>query len=127
MVAEPDSRPFVAVDFDGTCVRHAFPAVGADVGAAPVLRKMSEGFRLILFTMRSGQGLADAVRWFADRNVPLFGVNRNPTQGWSDSPKCYAHYYIDDAAVGCPLVVPEDGTRPYVDWKVIAHIFNISL
>ena len=44
-------------------------------------------------------------------------MNRNPEQGtWSESPKAHCNIYIDDAALGCPLVYPADGSRPYVDW-----------
>ena len=44
----------ICIDFDGTCVSHEFPEVGYDIGAAPVLKELvSNGHRLILFTMRS--------------------------------------------------------------------------
>jgi hypothetical protein len=44
----------ICIDFDGTCVTHEFPKVGKDIGAAPVLKELTEkGHRLILFTMRS--------------------------------------------------------------------------
>lgn len=108
----------VAVDFDGTCVTHAFPDVGNPIGAEPVLRELvGEGCRLMLWTVRSGYHLADAVAWFGNNGIPLFGVNENPGQdAWSDSDKAYADLYIDDLALGAPLVRPEDGGRPYVDW-----------
>jgi hypothetical protein len=32
----------IAIDFDGTCVKHEFPKVGADIGAIPVLRKLTK-------------------------------------------------------------------------------------
>ena len=44
----------IAIDFDGTCVTHEFPAVGRDIGAVPVLKAMVDrGDQLILFTMRN--------------------------------------------------------------------------
>lgn len=44
----------ILIDFDGTCVTHEFPLVGKDIGAAQVLRDLvSNGHRLILFTMRA--------------------------------------------------------------------------
>ncbi len=118
---------YVAVDFDGTCVKHEFPNIGEDVpGAVDTLKKILEldGAHLILWTMRSdqkgmGDYLSDAVNWFAERSIPLFGVNLNPSQGgWTASPKAYAHIYIDDAAAGCPLLLPDTG-KPYVDWRFI--------
>lgn len=110
----------IAIDFDGTCVTHEYPKVGRDIGAERVLGLLVDrGHQLILWTMRSGEPLADAVKWFADRDIPLFGVNINPTQRvWTESPKAYAQMYIDDAAYGAPLIYPE-GERPYIDWVFV--------
>lgn len=117
----------IAVDFDATCVKHKYPEVGEDVpGAADWLKAFHEaGANLILNTMRSddrpdGKTLEAAINWFEDNDIPLFGVNHNPTQDdWTSSPKVYAHLYIDDAAFGCPLVNLNDGSRPYVDWSIV--------
>ena len=125
----------ICVDFDGTCVTHEFPKVGRDIGAEPVLRRLVEaGHRLILWTMRSdvenprsdhpdihavgGQYLSDAVNWFKERAIPLWGIQTNPEQHtWTHSPKAYAQIYIDDAALGCPLLPFAE--RPYVNWEVV--------
>lgn len=128
----------IAIDFDGTCVTHEFPKVGKDIGAASVLNKLvSQGHQLILFTMRSdikqpksddynihkrgGKYLTAAVNWFKKNNIPLYGININPTQsGWTSSPKAYAQLYIDDAALGCPLIFnSEICNRPFVDWDSV--------
>jgi len=121
----------IAIDFDGTCVTHKYPEVGDEIGAPEVLRKLIEsGHRLILYTMRSdlkgispvtgkeeNGGLQDAINWFEKHNIPLYGIQTNPTQKeWTSSPKCYAHFYIDDAALGCPLIKPWQ-ERPFVDWN----------
>lgn len=126
----------ICIDFDGTCVTHEFPRIGEDIGAVPVLKELvAAGHKLILFTMRSDRKkkkkvgdeiiiveenfLADAINWFADNEIPLYGVQKNPTQRfWTSSPKAYGHLYIDDANLGCPLIVPTEG-RPYVDWTEI--------
>ena len=126
----------IAVDVDGTCVTHAFPDLGKEIGAAPVLKELSDaGHRLVLWTMRSdkidcdtssdgtlhpngGLYLTQAVEWFQSNEIALYGVNQNPDQGsWTHSPKAYAHVYIDDAALGAPLVYdPLICERPFVDW-----------
>jgi len=113
---------YIAVDFDGTCVVHAYPRLGRDVGAVPVLKALAQrGHRLILNTMRSGKELVEAQQWFIDNGIPLYGVNRNPDQdSWTTSPKVYAHLYIDDAALGAPLVAGENGERDYIDWNATA-------
>ena len=118
-----------AIDFDGTCVTHEYPEIGRDIGAAPVLKKLvAAGHRLILWTMRSDQALVDAVKWFADNEIPLFGINENPEQkNWTQSPKAYAQMYIDDAAFGAPLITDIISCRPYINWEAVEnnlkHIF----
>ena len=118
----------VAVDFDGTCVTHEYPEIGPEVpNAVEVLRKLNQNdVRIILWTIRSGEYLQDAVNWFAARGIKLWAVNKNPQQKfWSRSPKAYAPVYIDDAAIGCPLIYPEEGnTRPYADWFAIEKLLE---
>jgi len=114
-----------AIDFDGTCVEHMYPNVGLDLeGAVETLKALTDnGHQLILLTMRGSEPspvnedktvLDDAVQWFKKRDIPLYAVNENPTQKrWTDSPKVYAHIYIDDAGLGCPR------NQYGVDWAVV--------
>jgi len=132
---------YIAIDFDGTCVAHDFPRIGADIGAVPVLRKLVEaGHHLILFTMRSdmqnvqsndynihgqsGKYLTEAVEWFKKHDIPLAGINNNPRQSsWTQSPKAYAQLYIDDAALGIPLMVDKSiSKRPFVNWEAVERM-----
>lgn len=118
----------VCVDFDGTCVMHEYPKIGADVpNAVNVLKKLNENeVKLILWTIRSGEYLQEAVNWFVEREIPLWSVNKNPQQRfWSKSPKAYAPVYIDDAALGCPLKSPLDEvSRPFADWFEIEKLLK---
>lgn len=127
------------IDFDGTCVTHEYPKVGKDIGAAKVLRKLvAKGHRLILFTMRSDgeasntnfgtpHGLTDAVNWFKENEIPLYGIQTNPTQkNWTESPKAYGQVYIDDAALGCPLKHEDGINRPFVDWVKVEEILKVK-
>ena len=112
----------IAVDFDGTCVEHEYPSVGMDVeGAVETLRALNnKGHNLILFTMRSGDKLEKAVKWFKDRNIELWAVNKNPEQKeWTESPKVYADIYIDDASLGCPIMFIDGVRRPVVNWRKV--------
>lgn len=122
----------ICVDFDGTCTTHEFPQIGQDIGAVPVLKSLVDrGHKLILYTMRSdrpqdGMYLTDAVQWFKDNDIELYGIQYNPTQGeWTTSNKAYGQIYIDDAALGCPLIHGKH-SRPYVDWQkveeMLAHL-----
>lgn len=129
----------ILVDFDGTCVTHDFPRVGKDIGAAPVLKALvKKQHRLILFTMRcdhdftpSGEQpesdypasnyLTDAINWFKQNDIPLYGINVNPTQkAWTSSPKAFGHILIDDIAIGCPLIIDKRiSDKPFVNWAEI--------
>jgi hypothetical protein len=109
----------INIDFDGTVVTHDYPYVGKDIGAVPVLKKLIEqGHQLILFTMRDGITLENAETWFKENDIPLYGVQTNPSQHtWTSSPKSYAQLMIDDSALGCPLKYDENiSGRPFVDW-----------
>ena len=128
----------IGIDFDGTCTTHEFPNVGKDIGAIPVLKKLvKNGHKLILFTMRSnvenpqstdpnivnkrGNYLDDAINWFKENDIPLYGIQTNPTQNtWTTSPKAYCQLYIDDAGLGCPLLFDDrKSERPFVNWKAV--------
>jgi hypothetical protein len=131
----------ICIDFDGTCVTHEFPKVGKDIGAERVLRRLLENnHRLILFTMRSdkstvssedkeihteaGNYLTNAVNWFKEKQIPLYGINVNPRQrSWTKSPKAYGQMYIDDCGIGCPLVIDvEISNKPFVNWGEVERI-----
>ena len=118
----------IAVDFDGTCVTHAYPEVGHEIGAPEVLKRLqAAGVKLILWTMRShgredgASPLQDAIDWFAKHDIELHGINENPSQkSWTQSPKAYAQLYIDDAALGAPLKEdPLLSDRPFLDWAKV--------
>jgi len=77
--------------------------------------------------MRSDRALDLAIRWFEHHGLPLYGMNENPDQKeWTNSPKVYAHHYIDDAAVGCPLIHPKGFARECVDWIKIAKLLGLK-
>ena len=120
-----------AIDFDGTIVKHDYPHLGEPVpGALEGMRELvEEGHQIILYTMRDGRELAAAVAYLEGAEIPLFGVNENPDQTWSTSPKVYAHRYIDDSALGCPLRYPLKGSgekRPWVDWDQVMWVIRTS-
>lgn len=128
-------KHFILVDFDGTCTTHEFPVIGKDIGAAPVLRELvAAGHQLILWTMRwdhtespvtddpnihpvGGNYLSEAVQWFKDRDIPLYGINVNPTQHtWTTSRKADGTLCIDDINLGARLSrLPT--LRPFIDWE----------
>ena len=112
----------ICVDFDGTVVEHMYPKIGKTVPeSVNVLKRLVEaGHRIILYTMRSDEALKEAIDWYKEHDIPLFGINYSPGQkSWTNSPKIYGNIYIDDAALGTPLLQPDPNGRPYVDWYKI--------
>ena len=109
----------IGLDFDGTLVTHCYPSISLDIGAFDWLKDAQRaGARFVLFTMRSGMYLDDAVQFIKRNGIELFGVNVNPEQKeWTTSPKAYCHLYIDDAALGAPLMVSGTNPRPHIDWQ----------
>jgi hypothetical protein len=114
-----------------------YPMIGKEIGAAAILKELvMNGHQLILFTMRcdsvNENYLSDAVNWFKQNEIELYGTQTNPTQlNWTTSPKAYAHLYIDDDALGCPLVHGYfddklgrflNFERPHVDWVAVKEI-----
>lgn len=120
----------IILDFDGTCVTHDYPKVGKDIGAVPILKKIVEnGHKIILFTMRpyNNNLLQDAIDWFKENDIPLYGIQKNPNQSrWTDSPKAHGDIIIDDTALGCPLKTDfELSNTPFVDWEKVDQMLFI--
>jgi len=117
-------KSIILIDFDGTCCKSKYPEIGEDIGAEPVLKKLvAKGHKLILYTMRSGKQLDDAVRWFATRQIPLYAVGKDPNQHkWTSSNKCAGDLVIDDIGLGIPLIQPLIGEQAYVDWKAVERL-----
>ena len=108
----------ICFDFDGTLALHEYPHIGYPVpGMLELVEEVkANGHRIILLTMRGGNTLEEAVNWLKKRGIVFDAVNENPDQAeWTDSPKVFGHIYIDDAALGCPLLYPPKGQKPYVN------------
>lgn len=99
----------IAVDFDGTIVEHRYPAIGRELPFATAtlrqLQKEMPDLHLILWTVREGQLLDDAVAWCAERGLTFYAVNANyPEELLTANPtgcrKVTADLYIDDRNLG---------------------------
>lgn len=104
----------IAVDFDGTIVEHRYPAIGQEIPfAIDTLRKLAEEqHRIILWTVRNGKLLEEAVEFCRERGLEFYAVNRNyPEENEKSSPrysrKIQADLWIDDRNLGG---LPEWGT-----------------
>lgn len=112
----------VAIDFDGTCVIDKWPEIGPEVpGCVRVLKRLTDiGHKLVLWTVRHGKDLDDAVQWFKDRDIPLAGINdyANPDDRLTPSPKIYYDILIDDRSCGWELVYDFSvSDKGFVDWN----------
>lgn len=96
----------IAVDFDGTIVEHRYPEIGREIPFAIDTLKMlvQEGHRLILWSVREGKYLDDAVAWCRERGLEFYAVNKDyPEEQNKDtnfSRKLKVELFIDDRNVG---------------------------
>ena len=109
----------IAVDFDGTIVEDKYPQIGKErpFAVATLKQLMKDGHYLILWTVRKGEKLDDAVKWCEDRGIRLFAVNKDYADDELDqlhhSRKIKADLFIDDRSVtGLP------------DWGVIYQLIS---
>ena len=97
----------IAVDFDGTIVEHRYPEIGKERPfAISTLKKLqAERHQLILWTVREGRLLNEAVEFCASRGLEFYAVNANypdekVEQRLSPCRKLSADLFIDDRNVG---------------------------
>ena len=97
----------IAVDFDGTIVEERYPDIGPERPFATETLRMliRDQHRLILWTVREGELLEEAVRWCRERGVEFYAMNRDypeEKQEWNEffSRKIKADLWIDDRNVG---------------------------
>ena len=96
----------IAVDFDGTIVRHRYPKIGDEIPfATETLRLLlRDRHRLILWTVREGKLLDEAIEWCRARGVEFYAVNRDfpeeDATGSGFSRKIKADLFIDDRNFG---------------------------
>jgi hypothetical protein len=97
----------IAVDFDGTIVTHKYPDIGEEIPfAVQTLRMLiAEHHKLILWSVREGQLLDDAINWCRERGIEFYAINRDyPEETLTNndhfSRKLKVDLFIDDRNVG---------------------------
>ena len=95
----------IAVDFDGTIVEDNYPKIGKPkIFAFETLKKLQEkGHRLILWTVRSGRALDEAVDFCKNNGITFYAINQSyPEEEYNEkySRKVNADLFIDDRNVG---------------------------
>jgi len=98
----------IAIDFDGTIVEHRYPAIGRELPFATETLRMliADHHRLILWTVREGKLLDEAVAWCKERGVEFYAINRDyPEENGTAnnnhfSRKLKVDMFIDDRNIG---------------------------
>lgn len=96
----------IAVDFDGTIVEHRYPSIGKEIPfAIETLRKLAEdGHCIILWTVREGRYLEEAVEFCRSRGLEFYAVNRDYPEEVEHNDnftrKIKADLWIDDRNLG---------------------------
>ena len=95
----------IAVDFDGTIVEHRYPAIGREIPFAMDTLKLlaQERHQLILWTVREGRLLDEAVEFCRSRGLEFYAVNSIYPDGESEAQrprKLDVDMFIDDRNVG---------------------------
>ena len=120
----------IAVDFDGTIVEERYPDIGDERPFATETLRMliRDKHKLILWTVREGNLLEDAVNWCKDRGVEFYAVNKDypeEKEEWNNhfSRKIKADIWIDDRNIGG---LPDWGQiyqmiNEGLSWKKIVH------
>ena len=110
----------IAVDFDGTIVEHAYPAIGKPIPFAidTLLQLQKENHKLILWTVREGELLQEAIDYCAERGLYFYAENANyrGEDRATANRKLGVDMFIDDRNVG-----------GLPDWGVIYNAINVTL
>ena len=111
----------IAVDFDGTIVTHKYPAIGEEIPFAVDTLKMliRDRHKVILWSVREGELLEEAVNWCRERGIEFYAINRDyPEETWDNNPhfsrKLKVDVFIDDRNLGG---LPDWGTI----YRMITH------
>jgi len=97
----------IAVDFDGTIVEHAYPLIGKPIPFAidTLKRLQKEEHQIILWTVREGELLQQAVDYCKERGLEFYAVNSNfpgetAIHDGLTARKLTADLFVDDRNLG---------------------------
>lgn len=95
----------IAIDFDGTIVENRYPKIGKEIPFAIETIKLIQNelkHRVILWTVREGHELDEAVNFCKSKGLNFYAVNKNhPEPSRPNEPrKLMADMFIDDRNFG---------------------------
>jgi len=96
----------IAVDFDGTIVTHEYPKIGKELPfAIDSLKRLQQNpeNQLVLWSVREGKELEEAVEFCRERGLEFYAVNSNypeESSEHSEPRKLKVDLFIDDRNLG---------------------------
>jgi hypothetical protein len=96
----------IAVDFDGTIVTHEYPNIGKEIPfAIDTLKRLQQSpdNLLVLWTVREGVELKEAVEYCRNKGLEFYAINSNYPEESAEHPeprKLKADLFIDDRNLG---------------------------
>ena len=111
----------IAIDFDGTIVEHRYPEIGSELPFAVDTLKMliADNHKLILWSVREGKLLEDAVNWCRERGIEFYAVNKDFPE---ENEKLNQHYARKLSSVDVWIDDRNLGGLP--DWGTIYQIIS---
>lgn len=113
----------IAVDFDGTIVEHRYPDIGKELPfATATLRQLiKDGHKLILWSVREGELLQEALDWCSQRGITFYAANKDYDEDDKETNRTYSRklkvdIFIDDRNLG-----------GLPDWGVIYQLISRKL
>lgn len=108
----------IAIDFDGTIVEHRYPQIGKErpFATETIRRLIADRHRIILWTLRKGRLLDEAVEWCRERGIEFYAINSSYPGEEIDGDTCRKIKYdivIDDRNIG-----------GLPDWGQIYHMIH---
>lgn len=102
------SNRVIAVDFDGTLCKEAYPAIGNPNMRLikSLIGNRKNGDKLILWTCREGKLLEDAVNWCKTFGLEFDAVNEN-------IPELVKKWGTDPRKIGCNMIIDDKAVKPY--------------
>ncbi|XOV91197.1 MAG: BT0820 family HAD-type phosphatase [Bacteroidota bacterium] len=96
-----DSK-IIAVDFDGTIVEDRYPGIGKPLPFAMETLQLlqKDGHRLVLWTVRKGKTLEEAIEFCRRYEIEFYAVNQNFEGEDNFGGKLNADIFIDDRNIG---------------------------
>lgn len=130
------ARMTIYLDFDGTVVEHAYPAIGSlNPRSLEVVRRLQDaGHTIILNTYRADLNdgsLEEAFQFFAEHGHILLPITSHtpqkmnpPAWNWEETMRS-SILYIDDICKGTPMIPNKSLLYgQMVDWSVLESWFE---